>query len=74
MLSLLMTSLIQVERCVKQQKFSNKKELSQYPALLLMAYFLVIIISSLGKALQNIQTSQLDQVIVTNSIPGKEGE
>ncbi len=28
----------------------------------------------IGKALQNINNSQLDQVIVTNSIPAKEGE
>jgi phosphoribosylpyrophosphate synthetase len=41
-----------------------------------MACFQVrsLIIVTLGKALENIKNSELDQVIVTNSIPAKQGE
>lgn len=70
--SLLMISSILEEHYVKLPKYSKKKEHFQSLVSLLTDFFQVIdFFYSIGKALQNIDNSKLDQVIVTNSIPAK---
>lgn len=72
--SLLMISSILEEHYVKPLKYSRKKEHFQSLVLPLTVCFQVrYLFYLIGKALQNIDNSKLDQVIVTNSIPAKDG-